>query len=175
MGWAVVPNTGMTHWAVFELKEPINIDGGAVLTFTMSQQYGGGDHQIGRFRLSVAAVKTPVPLGLSEDLQTALEAPKRTPPQEAALAKYLATTDPGLREKQAALATAQMPLPADAKLMELKAAVAEAKKPIAIDPKLLQLRQDVAMSAQQLGNPRLTGAQDVVWALVNSPAFLFNH
>jgi hypothetical protein len=46
---------------------------------------------------------------------------------------------------------------------------------VAVDPKVLQLRQDVAMSAKQLGDPRLTGAQDVVWALVNSPAFLFNH
>jgi hypothetical protein len=80
-----------------------------------------------------------------------------------------------LKAKQAAAAEAQKPLPADPKLAELKAGVAEAEKPVTVDPKVLQLRQDVAMSAKQLGNPRLTGAQDVVWALVNSPAFLFNH
>jgi WD40 repeat protein len=176
-GWAVVPNTGMSHWAVFELKEPIDVEGGVLLTFALIQDYGQKDHQIGRFRLSVAAAKTPVPLGLSEDLLLAVETPAaaRDAKQQAALAKYLSISDADLRAKRAAVAEAQMPLPADAKLAMLKAAVAEASKPIAIDPKLLQLRQDMAMSAKQFGNSRLTGAQDVVWALVNSPAFLFNH
>jgi hypothetical protein len=118
-----------------------------------------------------------VPLGLSEDLLVAVETPAaaRDAKQQAALAKYLSTTDTDLRAKREGVAAAQMPLPADPKLAALKAAVAEANKPIAIDPKLLQLRLDMAMSAKQVGNPRLTGAQDVVWALVNSPAFLFNH
>jgi hypothetical protein len=176
-GWAVVPNTGMSHWAVFELKEPIDVDGGVVLSFALTQNYGLQDHQIGKFRLSVTAAKTPVPLGLSEDLLVALETPAtaRDPKQRTALEKHVSTTDVELRAKRTAVADAQKPLPADPKLAMLKSAVAEASKPIAIDPKLLQLRQDVAMSAKQLGNPRLTGAQDVVWALVNSPAFLFNH
>jgi WD40 repeat protein len=176
-GWAVVPNVGMSHWAVFELKDPIDVDGGVVLTFKLTQNYGGKDHQIGRFRLSVTAAKPPVPLGLSEDLLIALETPadRREPKQKSALEKYLSITDPELRAKRNAVAMAQQPPPADAKLAELKAAVADAEKPVPVDPKLLQLRQDVAMSAKQLGDARLTGAQDVVWALVNSPAFLFNH
>jgi WD40 repeat protein len=176
-GWAVVPNTGVSHWAVIELKEPIDIEGGAILTFALTQQYGVLDHQIGRFRLSVTAAKSPVPLGLSEDLMVALESPaaSRDAKQQAAIIKYVSATDADLRAKQAAVAAAQMPLPADPQLAALKAAVVDASKPIVIDAKLLQLRQDVAMSAKQVGNPRLTGAQDMVWALVNSPAFLFNH
>src|SRR5205085_5501551 len=135
------------------------------------------DHQGGKFRLSVTAAKPPVPLGVSEDLLVALENPAaaRDAKQQTALLKYFSTTDADLRTKQAAVTEVQKPLPADPKLAELKTAVAEAQKPVAVDPKLLQLRQDVAMSAKQLGSPRLTGAQDVVWALVNSPAFLFNH
>jgi hypothetical protein len=37
------------------------------------------------------------------------------------------------------------------------------------------LRKDVEMSIQQSVSRRLTAAQDITWALINSPAFLFNH
>ncbi len=176
-GWALAPHIGVTHWAVLELKEPIDFDGGAILTFTLSQQFGLPDHLIGRFRLSVAAAKGSVPLGLAEDLQTIVDTPAaaRDAKQQAALMKYYRTTDKEFLKKQQALAEAQKPLPPDPRLLELKAALAEAEKPVAIDPKLLQLRQDVAASTQQMANKRLTAAQDVAWALINSPAFLFNH
>jgi hypothetical protein len=50
-----------------------------------------------------------------------------------------------------------------------------AQNPIVLDPKLVQLRRDTDLSAVQLGNKRLTAAQDLAWALINSPAFLFNY
>jgi hypothetical protein len=110
-------------------------------------------------------------------LQIILDTPAaaRDAQQQAALMKHYRTTDKELRQRQATLAAAQKPLPPDPKLVELKAALAEAMKPVPTDPKLLQLRQDAAMSTRQMENKRLTAAQDVVWALINSPAFLFNH
>ncbi len=43
-----------------------------------------------------------------------------------------------------------------------------------LDPDWNRLTQAVAAAAEQQKNHRLTGAQDLAWALINSPAFLFN-
>ena len=48
-------------------------------------------------------------------------------------------------------------------------------QPVPVDPRLAQLQSDLAMSTRQLTDKRLTAAQDIAWALINSPAFLFNH
>ena len=60
-------------------------------------------------------------------------------------------------------------------LQQLRDRLAEASKPVPLDPRLVQLRKDVEMSIKQAAARRLTAAQDVAWALINSPAFLFNH
>ena len=43
------------------------------------------------------------------------------------------------------------------------------------EPVLAGLRHDLEMSVQQAAVRRLTATQDIAWALINSPAFLFNH
>jgi hypothetical protein len=42
------------------------------------------------------------------------------------------------------------------------------------DAEYARLKQSVERSAEQLKNARLIGVQDLAWALINSPAFLFN-
>jgi hypothetical protein len=46
---------------------------------------------------------------------------------------------------------------------------------VPLDPSLERLRKDTDLSAVQLKNQRLTATQDLTWALINTPAFLFNH
>ena len=73
------------------------------------------------------------------------------------------------------LATAQRPLPIDPGVQKRRALVEELHQDVADDPALVQLRLDVTESARQIGDRRLTAVQDLAWALINSPAFLFNH
>ena len=73
------------------------------------------------------------------------------------------------------MAAAAEPIPPDPALVALEAKVAEAEKPVLDDPALVRLRSDHAASTQQMNNRRLTVIQDLAWALINSPAFFFNH
>jgi WD40 repeat protein len=176
-GWAVSPHFDMPHWATFVLAEPIDIADGAILTVTLTQQFAQGQFTIGRFRLSVAAAEKPIGLGIADDLLTIVDTPakERDERQSAALLKYYRTTDSDLQKRERDLAESKKPLPLDPKLVELRAVLADAEKPVPVDPKLAQLRKDVETSTKQMTNPRLTGTQDIAWALINSPAFLFNH
>ncbi|MDE0734878.1 MAG: hypothetical protein OSB47_03590, partial [Pirellulaceae bacterium] len=79
-----------------------------------------------------------------------------------------------LKKLTKALADSKKPRAVDPKLKQLRDRLAKVSQPLPIDPKLKQLRADVELSKKQLTNPRLTVAQDIAWALINSPAFLFN-
>ncbi len=175
-GWAVSPNTGVTHWAVIELKEPVGFKGGTVFTVTMSHQFAQVDHSLGRFRLSCTTAKTPVALGLAEEYKAILAVPadQRDAKQLAILGKLVKATDSAFANLEKSAADARAPLPVDPKLKELKDAVVALSAPTPEDPAIVQLRKDAETSARQATNSRLTGAQDIAWALINSPAFLFN-
>jgi hypothetical protein len=136
-GWAVAPEFGKTHVAVFELKEPVAFDKGMVLTFTLEQRYAGKEHNIGKFRLSVTSTKPPLGFdGPPEAIAkiVAVESEKRTAEQTTQLTAYFRSLD------------TQLP--------QLEQAVAEHIKPV---------------------DERVIGAQDLMWALLNSKAFLFNY
>jgi hypothetical protein len=175
-GWAIAPHMGLTHWAVFETKEPAGFTGGSTLTFTFLHQFNQGKHSLGRFRLSVTRAKPPIALGLAETYRKILEVPteKRDPKQQALLVRYFKAVDPESAKLQKELTEVRKPLPADPKLVELRNQLTELSKPLTEDGQLVQLRKDLEMSTKQLANKRLTAAQDIAWALINSPAFLFN-
>jgi hypothetical protein len=176
-GWAIVQGTGVTHWATFELKEPIGSEGGTILTFTLDQQYVDKKHSLGKFRISVATAAPGVGLSYPGDIARTLRvAPEsRDESQKSDLLEFFASRDEEYRKRRIELANASKPLPPDAKLVELQNYLAEVSRPVPEDSKLVQLRHDVEYSTKQLDNKRLTGVQDLAWALINSPAFLFNH
>jgi WD40 repeat protein len=176
-GWAVAPQMGVTHWATFETKQPLGGDGGTILTFNLHQIFRQVDFAIGRFRISVTTAKNPVGVSYPEDVAALLasDPATRSEAQRTALLAFFRAADTGLRSQTQALAAAQQPLPIDPKLKDLRDHLAEVSQPVPVDPLLAQLRTDVEMSTQQLTEKRLTAAQDIAWALINSPAFLFNH
>ena len=175
-GWAIIPAVGVTHWGTFEITEPVGFAGGTDLNFTIVQRFGQR-HNLGRFRISVAVSKKDVGLSLPEEFQAILgTSPElRSKPQQDAILAYFRTVDPEGQKLQTALVEAQKPIPADAELESLKAKLEVAKRPVMDDSKVVQLREDMKQSIAQRTNKRLTVAQDLAWALINSPAFLFNH
>ncbi len=115
---------------------------------------------------------------LSADVLAALlhaSPEERTEQQRGTLREYFRQRDGELQQRVAAVARAKRPLPPDAGLQQREKRLQDARQPLSLDPKLVALRKDVQISQQQLNNKRLTVAQDLAWALINSPAFLFNH
>ena len=91
------------------------------------------------------------------------------------LSDYVMATSDEIKKANQAVAEAKKPVPADAELTALTQRKDQLAQPIPDDPAVVQLRADAQQSTKQLENIRLTAAEDLTWALVNSPAFLFNH
>ena len=176
-GWAVSPQAGKPHKAVFAFNEPIKSDFGAKFKLSMMQNYRGNKYSLGRFRVSVSTSPTPLDFGLPTDVAEilAIATVDRTEEQQKRMLDYFGEFGRDVMKLRDSLATAKKPLPDDPDLKKLEMIVATAKAPIKIDPLLVRLRGEVAVSGGQLKNKRLTAAQDVAWALINNPAFLFNH
>ncbi len=177
-GWALAPRTGARHEAVFECDATkTGLESGSVFTFVMRQGFQRQRYQIGRFRIYATTAAKPLRFGASQPLAQAVrtDAAKRTKEQQALIRDEFLLTSAEYQKANQTLAVARMPLPPDARLAELEKKLADAQKPILLDPKLVQLRRDSELSKGQLVNRRLTAAQDLAWALINSPAFLFNH
>jgi WD40 repeat protein len=176
-GWAIYGGHGKPHWAVFECAS-VDIPAGTQLVIRLHQNYSDATHSIGKFRVSLTGDAGPRSLGLPGEVETLVKLTKvgtLADPEAQKLTTFITERDDKWKQLTAELASARQPLPTDPGIVERKAAFESAKKPVEDDPVLVQLRKDFAMSATQASNPRLTMVQDLTWALINSPEFLFNH
>jgi hypothetical protein len=173
-GWAVSPDTGFRHEAIFAFEKPITNEGGTSFSIQMTSNFRNGKYNPGRFRLWITTSPT-IRFGVPKTVADALKAAKRSPAQNAELAAHFLNQFRDYQTQKKTLANAKKPLPIDPQLIALETKHVNAQNPITLDPKLIQLRRDSDLSAKQLTNKRLTAAQDLAWALINSPAFLFNH
>jgi hypothetical protein len=176
-GWAIANAGGVEHWLVLTLKEPLKVEAGQELEFRLHQYHNAADHRLARFRISLTTDSGEIPLGLPDSLAAYQATPEesRTDRDKELAQSYLLKTDASYLNLETALAEAKKPLAEDPKVVQLTRNISRLEKPLADDPGLVQLRSDVNESTKQLKTARLTAAEDLTWALINSPAFLFNH
>ncbi len=174
-GWAVSPRGRSIHWAVFHLLTPIEFTASGQLRVVITNQYPN-EHQLACFRLSTTADDGEAPLGLAEDFAALL----RTSPENRTdlirkpLRDYFLVEDSKLSTVEMQLAAARQPLPPNPELVILQQQLGKANTPLAEPASLARLKRDVEFSQRQLENIRITNAEDLAWALINSPSFLFN-
>lgn len=110
-GWAVAPETGKAHHAVFETILDVSSGPDAVLAVTLEQNFPAARHVLGRFRISVTDEPRPVRAagaGVSKEIRDLLAVPptQRTAEQRNRLAAHFRTIAPSLaplREQKAQL------------------------------------------------------------------------
>ncbi|XZE21691.1 DUF1549 domain-containing protein [Pirellulaceae bacterium SH449] len=176
-GWAIHGATGVEHWAVFELAESVTLAPGEILEWRIHQKHNAAKHRLGHFRLSVANKSSDLQIGLPESFQALASTPvEQWNDGELESAKtYIRETSAERVELVARLNRENVPLPEDELVTTLTKRIERLSQPLGDDPLLVRLRNDVKESALQKDKARLTAAEDITWALINSPAFLFNH
>ena len=175
--WAVANAGGVEHWATYRCEAPVNRGDqpSTLIRVVLHQNHNAAKHLLARFRIS-AALSNPNGLSLPESFATIqrVAADSRSESQLAELSAWFGKTDAALAGLRSKYAEARRPLPEDPGVTSRKAELNIALQPVPEDRLLVQIRRDVDYSTKQLEQSRLTMAQDVVWALINHPAFLFN-
>lgn len=116
-GWAVSPELGKSHTAIYTLKAPALTKGPGTLAFTLDHATTYAQHILGHFRILVTASEKPddttkIPAALLAILKTTPD--HRTAEQKAELSSFYRTVAPELnktREELASLKTSGAPFP----------------------------------------------------------------
>ena len=168
---------GVDHWVTYKLKKPIENADGGTLVIQLHQYHNAAEHQLGRFRISATTATGNIPLDLPDTLRSVVSTPEtqRTDAAKKRLTDYIGRTDGDKLKADAALAAAKTPVPRDTETVRLEKRRDFLSKPTADSAQIVRLRADAKYSDEQVKNLRLTAAEDLTWALINSPAFLFNH
>lgn len=176
-GWAVSPRGAVVHWLNLQFKQPLSTDGDCLLTIQIHQYHNAEAHRLAHFRLSATTDTGELGIGLPEEFAVLQTLPEKQQTEEAfaSLVGYLKVSDKEWLKLQADVADAKRPLAEDVQLTQLSTKLKQLSIETPDDLGLVQLRHDFEASSQQMSNRRLTLAQDLTWALINSPAFLFNH
>jgi hypothetical protein len=111
-GWAIFPEVGKPHAAVFEFERPLELADGAKVQVALHFQSKFGQHQLGRFRLSATRSTSPLAKGsLPDAVAAALAVPagQRTAEQAVAVRKhYREQASPIYKQLSAELAALKM-------------------------------------------------------------------
>jgi len=100
-GWAVMPQLGVEHAAIFQFKEPFGSAERTPLTITLEYKSTHNEHLIGRFRLSVTADAVLAAGGaMPSKVRAAIQTPaeKRDEAQKKEIAAYYRTVSPLLEK-----------------------------------------------------------------------------
>ena len=176
-GWAVAGSLGLPHWIVVQAKEKIAGGMGQRITIRLHQVHNAEKHRLGRFRISACLdAQETLPLGVAEPLAAILRTPAAQRPEAEVqlINAYVESVDPQIKGDIAAVAAANAPVPKDPAIAAIETKIQRLSVVTPIDPQLERLKVDAEQSEKQLQAERLTAAEDLTWALINSPAFLFN-
>lgn len=111
-GWAILPEVGKNHEAVYELASDAGDGGESTITVLLHFDYGTG-HAIGHLKLSATTAQRPVHVGKPGDppqeiLDIAqIDVSKRTPDQSQKIAAFFRANAPQLQPIRAELASAE--------------------------------------------------------------------
>jgi hypothetical protein len=111
-GWGVATQTGKAHQALFYFTRPLEAAQSPQITVSLAQEYGKGQHTIGRFRLVALVGETTVsiaPPAVRSLVGTGSE--KWTAVNKEALVDWLEQVDPAASAAAEELATARAGVP----------------------------------------------------------------
>jgi hypothetical protein len=109
-GWAIYPEVGKPHAALFQVERQIASDSGMVLTITLDFRSQFAGHQLGHFRLSATDARNPlganpIPPDVKKIIATAPDS--RSDVQQGALRKFyrenISTAQNDIKDRLAAL------------------------------------------------------------------------